>query len=171
MGRELLLLGLLRQQDRHGYELYDFIERTMQSCVDLKKSTAYYLLDKMAKRGLIIEMIEDPPASGNRPPRRVYQITPAGEEHFQELLRQNLANYEPATYSSVVGLYFLDQLDPVEARPLLEQRQVELRAQLERVTAVPQHPGSLQYVIEHKRMHLQAELTWLETIINNFQNS
>lgn len=170
MERELLLLGLLRQQDRHGYELYDFIERTMQSCVDLKKSTAYYLLDKMAKRGLITEMTETPTASGNRPPRRVYQITPAGEAHFQDLLRQNLANYKPATYSSVIGLYFLDQIDPMEARPLLAQRQAELRAQLERVTAVPQHPGSLQFVIEQQKVHLEAELIWLENIINNLQN-
>lgn len=167
MERELLLLGLLRQQDRHGYELHDFIERNMQTCVDLKKSTAYYLLDKLAKSGFITEMVETAPQSGNRPPRRVYQITAAGETHFQTLLRQNLANYSPATDSGVVGLFFLDQIEAAEARPLLEQRRLILQEQLEMVTAVPQHPGSLQLVIDHQRIHLAAELNWLDNIIDH----
>lgn len=168
MERELLLLGLLRQQEMHGYELHDFIERTMQTCVDLKKSTAYYLLDKMAKSGYITESTEQ---SGNRPPRRVYHITETGEDHFQSLLRQNLATYEPAKFGSVVGLVFLDEIEAEEARPLLEQRRLILAEQLQMVTDVPAHPGSLQFVIEHQKMHLEAELNWLDQIINNLQTS
>lgn len=53
MERELLLLGLLQQQEMHGYQLHEFIDSYMQTCVDLKKSTAYYLLEKMAKDGFL----------------------------------------------------------------------------------------------------------------------
>lgn len=164
MERELLLLGLLRQQDMHGYELHDFIERTMQTCVDLKKSTAYYLLDKMAKAGYA-DMTER--QSGNRPPRRVYRITAAGEAYFQTLLRQNLAAYHPARFGGVVGLVFLDEIADDEARPLLQQRRAALAEALQKMRAAPAHPGSMQYVITHQVMHLESEISWLDQIIAN----
>ena len=49
MERQLLLLGLLRREDMHGYRLNEFIERDMAFCTDVKKPTAYYLLDKLAE--------------------------------------------------------------------------------------------------------------------------
>lgn len=162
MERELLLLGLLRQQDMHGYELHDFIERYMQTCVDLKKSTAYYLLDKMAKAGYV-DMTET--QSGNRPPRRVYHITAAGEAYFQTLLRDNLSAYHPAQFGGVVGLVFLDEIAAEEARPLLQQRRSSLAETLQKIRNVPAHPGSMQYVITHQIMHLESELNWLDQLI------
>jgi DNA-binding PadR family transcriptional regulator len=146
----------------HGYELHDFIERFMQTCVDLKKSTAYFLLDKMAKGGLVTETEAQ---SGNRPPRRVYRITPAGERRFQELLRDNLAVYHPAQFGGLVGLVFLDEISAEEARPLLAQRRAALLTALDTVRQVPPHPGSMQYVIAHQMMHLEQELNWLDSIL------
>jgi len=166
MERELLLLGLLRRQEMHGYELHDFIERYMQTCVDLKKPTAYYLLDKMAKAGLVMETEAQ---SGNRPPRRVYHITPAGEQYFQELLRDNLTTYHPAQFGGLVGLVFLDEINADEARPLLEQRRAVLVTALDTVRQVPPHPGSMQFVIEHQIMHLEHELNWLDTVLTTLE--
>ena len=51
MERELLLLGFLRREQAHGYRLNEFIEREMTACTDIKKPTAYFLLDKMAHEG------------------------------------------------------------------------------------------------------------------------
>jgi len=58
MNRELLLLGLLRQSEMHGYKIIEFIERDLAICTDLKKPTAYFLLDKMAQNGWISWMEE-----------------------------------------------------------------------------------------------------------------
>ena len=107
MERELLLLGLLQKEEMHGYQLHEFIDSFMQTCVDLKKSTAYYLLEKMAKEGYVTRTEE---REGNRPPRRVYHLTPAGEARFLDLLRQNLATYLPAKFPGDTGLTFLDNL-------------------------------------------------------------
>lgn len=164
MERELLLLGLLRRQEMHGYELHEFIERTMQMCVDLKKPTAYYLLEKLARAGYVAETEEQ---SGNRPPRRVYHITPAGELQFQALLRENLAAYQPVQFGSMVGLVFLDEIDAAEARPLLIQRRATLAEAMARVQAAPPHPGSMQHIITHQIRHLENEIGWLDTIIAN----
>jgi DNA-binding PadR family transcriptional regulator len=162
MERELLLLGLLHQEEMHGYQLHDIIESYLDACVDLKKSTAYYLLDRLAQEGLVSQSEE---RVGNRPRRRVYRLTPAGEARFQELLRENLAGYLPAVFGSMVGLAFLDQVDPAEAGQLLQQRRAALAAALDKARATPAHPGSMQYIIDHQVAHLEAELAWLDSVL------
>lgn len=163
MERELLLLGLLQQEGRHGYELHDFIEKYMQSCVELKKPTAYYLLEKLAKGGYVTETVEQ---SGNRPARRVYQLTQAGEDHFQKLLRENLRQYIPVRFANLIGLAFLDNIMPVEAIPLLRQRRESMALQLAEAETAPAHHGAFQFLIDHHVAHLRAELNWLETVID-----
>jgi DNA-binding PadR family transcriptional regulator len=160
--RELLLLGLLRGHEMHGYQLMEFIDTQMASCVDLKKPTAYFLLDKMTAAGWIrFEQSQE----GNRPPRRVYGITTDGEAAFQRLLRENLAAYEPARFISDIGLAFVDALPAEEALVLLQHRQQIVEAQLTSAQAVPEHKGGAQLIIEHQRHHLVSELDWLKIVI------
>ncbi len=168
MERELLLLGLLRQQDMHGYQLHDFIDSYMQTCVDIKKSTAYYLLDKMAQQGLIEQSEE---REGNRPTRRVYSLTAAGENLFQELLRRNLAGYIPARFGGDVGLTFINQVPTEEAVALLHQRRANLANALIRIRQTPPHSGALQVIIDHQIAHLSAELDWLDSLITRLANN
>jgi DNA-binding PadR family transcriptional regulator len=162
MERELLLLGLLRHQDMHGYQLAEFINRDLASCTDLKKSTAYFLLGKMTERGWISEEVIE---QSTRPDRRVFRITAQGEAEFQRLLRENLSTYSPARFADDIGLAFLDALPPAEARDLLNQRRAALAAAQEQAQAIPAHHGSLNLVIEHQARHLAAEIDWLDEVI------
>lgn len=171
MDRELLLLGILREQEMHGYELHEFIDKNLASCTDMKKSTAYYLLKKMEEAGLISQETRQ---EGNRPPRQVYHLTPAGEAEFQRLLRQNLAHYSTAYFTGDIGLVFLDQLEPEEARSLLNSRRTELADELaaaERIPSHPNRPRSLQLVFDHLVHHLRAELAWTDSLINRINDS
>ncbi len=162
MDRELLLLGLLRQMDMHGYRLAEFIERDLTICTDLKKPTAYFLLEKMTRAGWLASSESQ---AGHRPPRRVYRLTPQGEAQFQRLLRQNLAGYTPAYFAGDIGLAFLETLEPAEALALLGQRRTALAEALAETRAAPPHAGSPQLVIEHRLRHLAAELEWLDEVI------
>ena len=162
MGRKLLLLGLLRNQEMHGYQLNDFIDAFLAVCVDVKKPTAYYLLNKMHEDGWIA--VEEQ-QEGNRPMRRIYSITPLGEIAFEELLRNNLGSYAPVQFSSDIGLAFMDALSDEARDILLSQRRDELAQQLATVEAIPEHPGNFQLMIEHQMRHLQTELDWLDDII------
>lgn len=163
MDRELLLLGLLRREDMHGYQLHEFINQNLSSCVDLKKPTAYFLLDKMAEAGWILEVEEQ--QAGNRPARHVYHLTPEGEAVFQRLLRENLSTYHSPRFPSDIGLAFLDALKPSEAITLLNRRRDSIAAELANAMAVPAHPGSSQLVIEHLVRHLRTEIDWLDEVI------
>lgn len=162
MERELLLLGLLRRHDMHGYELHEFINNNMTSCVDLKKATAYHLLDKMEKQGWLNSRKED---QDNRPSRTIYEITGVGEEAFQRLLRENLASYSETVFTGNIGLAFLDTLSHDEAIALLQQRRESLSTQLLFYKEVPTHVGSMGLVIEHQVHHLSSELAWLDTLL------
>ena len=167
MEKKLLLLGLLRRQEMHGYQLNEFINNNLGLCTDLKKPTAYYLLDQMSKNGWISAEAEQ---EGNRPPRKVYRLTQAGELAFQRLLRENLSAYTPVNFPGDIGLAFMDWLTPAERLPLLEMQKAQVQARLKAVSAIPAHTGSLALIFSHQTHHLQAELDWLEKIISDLKN-
>lgn len=163
MDRQLLLLGLLRGQQMHGYQINEFIDEQMGFCVELKRSTAYYLLGKLCREGYVAEGTE---RAGNRPERRVYSITPEGEARFQALLRHNLAYYSPPTYPEDIGVIFQRQLPAEEAARLLRVRRdliVANRARLEALRAAL--PDDHRAVIEHHLVHVEAELGWVDRLI------
>ena len=162
MDRKLLLLGLLRRQEMHGYQLHEFIDRNLALCTDLKKPTAYFLLDQMASDGWIkAEQTQE----GNRPPKRVFRLTRKGEGAFQRLLRQNLGSHAPVIFENDIGLAFLDQLAPSEALDLLRSQRRTAAARLEEIRATPQHPGSLGLIFTHQERHLELEIAWLDELI------
>lgn len=163
MERELLLLGLLRQQDTHGYQLHEFINHYLSTCTNIKKPTAYALLDKMAERGWIT--IDHERREGNRPRRRVYAITESGEAEFQRLLRENLARHHPVYFTNDIGIAFLDALPQAEAIPLLQTRRSAIKAQIDRIQTL-EHPSERSaLILDHYLWHLQSELKWIDRLL------
>lgn len=162
MENELLLLGLLRRQDMHGYQLTELIERNLSTCTDLKKSSAYFLLDKMAGDGWIrYEEVRE----GKRPIRRVYSMTQKGEQEFQRLVRENLAEYQPAVFGGDIGLAFVNAVPPQEACRLLTARKQEIEKARSNILNAPHREGPLGWVVEHQERHLTAEMDWVDTLL------
>ena len=56
--RTLLLLGMLRIESQHGYQLNEFIEHNLARVTDMKKPTAYALLDRLEQSGAITSRLE-----------------------------------------------------------------------------------------------------------------
>lgn len=93
--RHLLLLGLLMAQRQHGYSINEFIERNLGRVSGMKRATAYALLEKLERDGLVsMETVE---TVGNYPPRKVYAITEAGRETFFAPMQQLLVDPEPSS--------------------------------------------------------------------------
>ena len=163
MDRELLLLGLLRGQEMHGYQLNEVLSR-VNRYIGLKKATVYFLLDKMADAGWVTRTVE---RDGNRPSRRVYHLTAEGEAIFQQLLRENLAQHHPTQFSGDIGLAFADALPPHELEHLLVNRRAAVEAELAALRATEHPAGSLRWIIEHQIRHLVTELDWLDELIHS----
>ncbi len=164
---ELLLLGLLRKQSMHGYQLLEFIDRAMLSCNSLKRPTAYFLLEKMDRLGWIHSEEEQ---DGKRPPRKVYTLTPDGESAYLRLLRENLAKFIPISFSGDFGMVFMDDIDQTEAISLLENRKLALSNERDRISQAPVHEGKTGWMLEHLHLHLEHELDWLEEVLNRLKH-
>lgn len=116
--RILVLLGLLSGQGRPGYQLSEIIEHQLRQVIQLKKGTAYLLLDRLEQHGLIASRTEQP---GLRPIHKVYSLTPAGERHFQALLTCHLEE-EPSLLPGNMPLMFSEHLPGPERLGLLRAR-------------------------------------------------
>jgi DNA-binding PadR family transcriptional regulator len=169
MERQLLLLGVLRAQKMHGYQLNEFLERHFDFITNLKAPTAYYLLDRLAADGYVQAYQEQ---VGNRPQRRVYEITPKGEAYFAELLRQNLRNCALPSYADEVGLAFLNDLPGPEARACLLEKRTQVEAELTRLSAVQERLRAnedetrpVQLALDHHLTLIRAELAWLDALL------
>lgn len=168
MERKLLLLGLLKGSDMHGYQLNEIIDTHMSTSIHLTKPTAYRLLTQMAEDGWVVFHEEQ---EGNRPTRRVFSITPEGEREYHNRLNACLAEYSPPEYQSVVCLAFLDDVDPKDAVQLLAVRKQKVAELLENLRNNEAHQGSMQFIIDHHIRHLQTELDWMQDVITHIQGS
>jgi len=162
MERELLLLGLLRGREMHGYQINECIDDSLGVNVQLTKPTAYRLLASMANEGWVTSREEQ---EGNRPSRRVYAITPQGEGAFQRVLRQSLAGYRPIDLVGDVALLFLDTLPTAEALTLLRERLAAVASLLQAATAREVGREGSRWLLQRRRYHLMTELGWMDEII------
>ena len=53
-----------------------------------------------------------------------------------------------------------------EALELLRKRREILAAELEIMRETSTHPGTIQWMLEHRLRHLETELDWLDEIIS-----
>jgi PadR family transcriptional regulator len=76
-GAELLILSLLEQQARHGYDLCKLIEARSAGALRFHVTTLYPLLYRLEERGLVQgRWVEKP----NQRRRRYYSLTAAGRK-------------------------------------------------------------------------------------------
>ena len=162
MERKLLLLGMLRIQDMHGYQLNEMIDAHVEAGFHLKKPTMYKLLNNMVDDGWLTCTTQK---KGNYPTRRVYSLTPEGESAFVQLLRDNLGAYTPAEYRCNVGLLFMDVLPTDEKLALLQQRRERIKALVEESPPVHTIDNAHDLIFLHKARHLETELAWLDEVI------
>ena len=166
MERKLLLLGLIRMHEMHGYLINELIDAHLGTSIQLKKPTAYKLLDAMLQDGWITAREEQ---EGRYPTRRVYAITPEGDAAFLQLLRENLAEYKPTSYMNNIGFIYLDALPAEESLNLLKERQIQVSSYIEKLRADLDHEHGFEIMISYHLSHLWADLQWLDEAIAGFQ--
>ncbi|MEE8338059.1 MAG: PadR family transcriptional regulator [Dehalococcoidia bacterium] len=165
MSDELLLLGLLSGSAMHGYQLNEVIEKRLPMLWDLKPSTAYSRLDRLAARGLVATTTQ---RIGRRPERKVYELTAEGRERFLELLRENMRSASTDSQSADLGILFSRALPAGEVQALLRERRAataERRPHL--IEMIARHPAESpgRRISERSLVHLDVELEWLDGVL------
>jgi PadR family transcriptional regulator PadR len=86
---EMIVLALLEQRARHGYELAKLIETRSQGRLEFHVASLYPLLYRLEAKGWVIgRWVEKP----NERRRRFYKITPQGKRVLA-LQRKNLEEF------------------------------------------------------------------------------
>jgi DNA-binding PadR family transcriptional regulator len=166
--RSLLLLGLLLEQRRHGYRLHEDMARNLRELALMKKPTAYALLDRLRQDGYVAARGEP---GERRAERRVYAITPAGKRLLRGLLRQALSEHQPIAVDLDIGLLFIAELPPREARACLERRLGQAEAHLalhEGLPAAARGRGA-ELALAHYCALLRADRDWLAATVQGLR--
>ncbi len=172
---ELVILGLLKRQPAHGYELLRIARtRRMSEYIRLPPSGMYKALARLEEQGCVTAQVE---REGNRPERQTYAITPKGEARLQQLLFNHLQaaldHFDPFNAALTFG-------DLAPRRALIK----ELRRRKEIITGTHEEAEQLQAALTSSPQtyfsrlrvmrwaeHLKAELSWLDTTIADLEGN
>jgi len=165
--KKLLLLGLLRGQNLHGYGLVDYLKTHSTSGAAIGKSNAYRLLKTLEDSGCVASIVE---REGNRPERYVYKVTPAGEALFQQLMLQSLSIDATADQPGIAVLNFLGEVDPSAAAVELEKRRRSVMLRYEALKALPEDVLHLHPAMDLNLKQLDVELEWLTAKLDELRS-
>lgn len=155
----LLVLGMLRMQDMHGYQIADVIESHFGDGVHIKKPTMYDTLRRLEEEGFVSSREEQ---EGNRPVRTVYHLTDEGESEFSDLLGESMRTYDAPYSFGDVGLMFIDTLSDAQKIELLTVRREQLDTIARGHVPGDDHGGTMSLANERIARHLETEIAWLD---------
>lgn len=175
MSVQLVILGLLAEKPRHGYELRQEVERRLYATyINLSGGSLYYNLRQLERAGYVEKAWAE--QKGRYPTRQVYQITPTGRDYLQDELRRLLFDtearekrFDPLN----TALAFGHSIDTDELRDALT---TQLKWAQKRAAWVAEQQAHWRTqdisltqakIIEHGLAYLQAEIGWLEKFLQD----
>lgn len=168
---ELMLLGLLKESPKHGYQIKIKIKEILSLFAGINLKSIYYPLRILEKKGLIVRRTSKP---GRRPERIVYALTPKGESRFDELLTKSFLNFKRPQFTLDLSLYFLHYMKPDIVRRRLRARLHILKkvsSGLRQLTATlrKKEPTSTIHILEHNLQMVETESKFLSGLIKTYK--
>ena len=162
---EHALLGLLREQPMHAYQMYQRLAQAEDLGLvwHLKQSQLYALLARLEDAGYIAATVEP---QGSRPPRRMLHLTASGAAALDTWLHTPVAHGREFRQEFMAKLFFAGQDDPPAVGQLIADQRAacrcwlaDLHTQADRVG----DEGSFAWlVLQFRIANLEAILRWLD---------
>jgi len=165
--QELILLGLLRQSPKHGYEIKLKVREILSLFAGIQLKSIYYPLRILEKKNLLTKRRDK---LGSRPERFVYCLTDKGRQRFEMLLNKNLLDFKRPQFTLDLSLYFLSFLEPVMARRRLKKRLEilgKISCGIDKMLESKELINSLALsrIMEHNLCLLRAESAFLSNLL------
>jgi len=162
---ELLLLGLVAEMPRHGYQIDQVIEqRGMREWTQIGFSSIYFVLGKLKNLGLVTAQ-KPRRTNASTKVRKVYSVTPAGRRTLVAQTIAALRDVQPAYSSVLLGMINWSALKRERALEALAARSRAIEAELARLGAIQVEqqplPDFVEAVFEYSLGQLRAEATWV----------
>ncbi|HEX6581554.1 MAG TPA: PadR family transcriptional regulator [Actinomycetota bacterium] len=164
---ELAVLGLLKERPMHGYQLSRELGDSLGGLWRVSYGSLYPTLRRLERDAAIESEAGD--VRGARR-KKVYRITPKGEQIFIELLQESPQDTQTEDARFRMRLAFFRYLPPETRIRLLERRRQALKERLSTIAESVRtgRGGTDDYgraLIEHNRAITESDITWLEQLI------
>ncbi|MDD5005028.1 MAG: PadR family transcriptional regulator [Candidatus Omnitrophica bacterium] len=166
--QELVILGLLKDKPRHGYEIRKQINDFLTYFTGLGYESIYYSLTALEKKGIVKRIVT---ASKNRPDKYVYSLTEKGKERFSALLDKSFLHIQRPYFGIDISLFFLPYLDSDNVRIKLKARlrilkKIELNLLKFYSEIRSQKPPHLLAILEHNLELIKTEINFVSNLIS-----
>ncbi len=185
---DLAILGLLKEQPLHGYELKKRLGETLGSLWGISYGSLYPALRRLEHDGSI-EIVEPEsvsvpmpatgsldgdlaaarqrrPAKATRRTKKAYRITPQGEARLAQLLVDDDASGDDER-TFALKLAFCGHLDPEARLEVLTRRRAALADRLAHARRASPGRGDryTRSLFEHRTQSTQRDLEWVDALI------
>jgi DNA-binding PadR family transcriptional regulator len=160
------ILGLISQKPRHGYELRVAFEALVggDENWDVKPAQIYATLERLREAGLVT--CTSDLGEGEQPARRIYAITPQGQETLSEWFASGVTPghqrdefYIKLMISLACGGANPERLIQIQRSHLFQEMHA---ATAQRDSYDPQSEMAQILLLDKAIMHLEADLRWLD---------
>lgn len=163
---ELILLGLLKESPKHGYEIKKKIKEVFSLFAGVDLKSIYYPLRILEKKGLVVKRVSKP---GRHPARIVYALSNKGQRHFNELLNKSFLDFRRPQFSLDLSLYFLHYVKPEIAKRRLLARIFILNKLSKGLNQMigsfkKENPPSIASILRHNLKMIEAESQFLAAL-------
>jgi len=179
MSLKYAILGFLGYAPFSGYDLKKAFDVSIQHFWPADQSQIYRTLATLEEEGWVeMELVQQ----DNRPDKKVYHITQAGREELHCWLSAP-PPLEQVRRASLIQVFFAGRLSDEEIIIMFERKAENLRELLEKYDKIPQKsavyaetldsPREVFFwmlTLEHGIKVTQAQLEWVESVIQRFEN-
>ncbi|HMT20935.1 MAG TPA: PadR family transcriptional regulator [Promineifilum sp.] len=166
LSTELALLGFVYREPLHAYEIHRRLSESpeIKSVWRMKQSRLYALLSRLEEDGLLHTTTEP---QENRPPRKIYHLTPIGEQAFKRWLTEPVRIPREMRLDFMLKLYFALDSDQGAAVELIRRQQAVCNQWLLIQSGDDPMSGPyLRFVRRYRRGHIEAIQSWLASLSN-----
>ena len=159
---DIVVLSLLAEQPRHGYDLDRVIEqRGYRQWTSLAFSSVYYLLKRLSERGLL------EPDEGSQGRRTVFRVTEAGRRELRQAAGERVLAPAPPSAGVLPALNAYSRLDDPALAALLAQRAEALLGRLDELRALRAQVDEEHAlaIFDYEILRQEADLAWTRTLL------
>ena len=159
---DIVVLSLLAEQPRHGYDLDRVIEqRGYRQWTSLAFSSVYYLLKRLSERGLL------EPDEGTQGRRTVFRVTEAGRRELRQAAGERLLTPAPPSAGVLPALNAYSRLDDPALAALLARRAEALLGRLDELRALRAQVDEEHAlaIFDYEILRQEADLAWTRFLL------
>ena len=159
---DIVVLSLLAEQPRHGYDLDRVIEqRGYRQWTSLAFSSVYYLLKRLSERGLL------EPDEGSQGRRTVFRVTEAGRRELRQAAGERVLAPAPPSAGVLPALNAYSRLDDPALAALLVHRAEALLGRLDELRALRAQVDEEHAlaIFDYEILRQEADLAWTRSLL------